>query len=152
MQRFKYIICQTEKSTMKSLPNSFLIIVLLFIFIPSCKKNVAIPGSIIGKWNIQSDSTYAGAGFVNHLVIYYGQPTDYFNFSTDGHIYTMENSILDTLRFTISSDSVMIPNFGYGSEVGKCQIPSSSIHSIIISSGHVITPGGVFGRTVYLIR
>lgn len=135
---------------MKSLSNSLFVIIIFFILLPSCKK--IGPESVIGKWNIQKDSTYAGVGIGNHQVIYSGQPDDYFNFTSDGHIYSMENSILDTLSYTISSDSVMIPDFGYGGGIGKGKIQSSSTHSLIISSGYFLTPGGIFGRTVYLKR
>ncbi len=46
----------------------------------------------------------------------------------------------------------MISDFGYGGGVGTGKIKSSSTHSLIISSGNLITPGGVFGRTVSLKR
>ena len=142
-----------EKSNMKSLLNSLFVIVVFFIFLSSCKKSSSIAlESIIGKWNIQWDSAYTGVGIANHQVIYSGRPGDYFNFTSGGHIYSMENSILDTLSYTISSDSVMIPDFGYGGGVGKGQFQSASTHSLIISSGTIITPGGIFGRTVSLIR
>ncbi|HUZ58608.1 MAG TPA: hypothetical protein VMU83_07490 [Hanamia sp.] len=138
---------------MKSLLNSFIVIAVLLIFVPSCKKNATnTPESIIGKWNIQKDSTSTGVGSGNHLVIYNGKSGDYFNFSTDGHLYTSENSILDTLNYTISSDSIMIPDFGYVGGVGKGLIPFLSTHSLIITSGYFLTPGGAFGRTVYLYR
>jgi len=138
---------------MKSLLNSLLALVAFFIFLPSCRKNSFIaPESIIGKWNIQDDSTYSGVGSGNHKVIYSGQLDDYFNFTSDGHVYIMENSILDTLSYTISSGSVTIPDFGYGGGIGKGVIQSSSTHFLIISSGPIITPGGVFGRTVSLKR
>lgn len=138
---------------MKSLLNSLLVIAVLFIFVSSCKKNsTTTHESIIGKWNIQKDSTSIGVGSNNHLMNYDGKSGDYFNFSTDGHLYTNENSILDTLNYTINSDSIMILNFGYEGGVGKGLILFLSTHSLIISSGYLNTPGGVFGRTVYLYR
>lgn len=137
---------------MKSLLNSLIAIAVLLIFISSCKKSASnAPESIIGKWNIQKDSTYTGVGLGNHQVTYNGQTGDHFNFSSNGHIYSMENSILDTLSYSINSDSVMIPYF-VGDAVGKGLIAYPSIHTLIISSGYFLTPGGVFGRTVYLYR
>ena len=142
-----------KKSIMKPLLNPLFLIVVFLIFLSSCKKSSSITlESIIGKWNIQRDSTYAGIGSGNHQVIYSGRPGDYFNFTSGGHIYSMENSILDTLSYTISSDSVMIPDFGYGGGVGKGQFQSASTNSLIISSETIITPGGIFGRTVSLTR
>ena len=110
-----------------------------------------IPVSIIGKWNIHSDSTYSGVGFTNHLVIYSGQPGDYFNFNNRGYVYTKENSILDTLRYSMSSDSIMIPDFRSGG-TGEGLIPSFATHALVIRSGFFLTPGGIFGRHVYLTR
>ncbi|MEO6837965.1 MAG: hypothetical protein ABI185_06230 [Ginsengibacter sp.] len=134
---------------MKSLLNSLFLFVVV-IFLSSCKK--IGPESIIGKWNIQEDLTYVGVGSNNHSVSYAGQPDDYFNFTSDGHIYSRENSILDTLSYRVSSGSVMIPNFDDAGGVGKGEIKSSSTHSLSISSGTIITPGGAFGRTVSLKR
>lgn len=136
---------------MKSLLNSLLALVAFLIFNLSCQKNNNTPTSILGKWNIQIDSTYTGVGAGNHQVTYYGQLGDYFNFSSDGHIYSSENSIRDTLSYSVSSDSIMIPYFG-GGGIGKGLITSASTHSLIISSGYFFTPGGTFGRTVYLTR
>jgi hypothetical protein len=150
MQRFKHSNCLLKKSIMKSLLNLLYVFVVFFIFFSSCKK--VEPESIIGKWNIQRDSTYAGIGSNNHSVIYSAQPGDYFNFASDGHIYSRENSMLDTLSYTLSSGSVMISNFGYEGGVGTGKIKSSSTHSLIISAGNLITPGGVFRRTVSLKR
>ena len=138
---------------MKSLLNALFVIFLFFILSPSCKKSSSIePQSVIGKWKIQKDSTYAGVGYNNQKVIYLGQPDHYFNFTSDGHIYTRENSVLDTFSYTINSGSIIIPDFGYGDGTGKGKIQSSSTNSLIISSGYLLTPGGIFGRTVYLNR
>jgi len=138
---------------MKSLLNALCVIFLFFILSPSCKKSSSIePQSVIGKWNTQKDSTYAGVGYNNQKVIYSGKPDDYFNFTSDGHMCTRENSVLDTFSYTINSGSIIIPDFGYGDGISKGKIKSSSTNSLIISSGYLLTPGGIFGRTVYLNR
>ncbi|MEP7251334.1 MAG: hypothetical protein ABI683_03110 [Ginsengibacter sp.] len=108
------------------------------------------PTSILRRWNVKIDSFYVGVGASNHEVVYVGQPVDYFNFTPDGHIYMMENSIFDTLMYTVSSDSVFVQNFGTGEGKGRLQFPS--IKNWSISSGYSFTPGGAFGRTVYLKR
>jgi hypothetical protein len=46
----------------------------------------------------------------------------------------------------------MISDFDNGGGIGKGKIQSSSTHSLIVSSGNLITPGGIFGRTVSLKR
>ena len=137
---------------MKPFLNPLLVIAGLLIFNLSCKKNNDKPTSILGKWNIQIDSSFVGAFASNHEVIYSGKPGDYFNFNSDGHIYTKEDSILDTLTYTLSSDSILIKNFSSGYE-GKCLFKSPSTHNIVISSGYFIFyGGGTFGRTIYLYR
>jgi hypothetical protein len=152
VQPFEHFNCQQKKSIMKSIL-ILLFVIVFFILLSSCKKSASIvPGSIVGKWNIQKDSIYTGVGNNNQKVIYSGQPDDYFNFTSDGNLYTRENSILDTLSYTINSDSVIIQDFGYGGGIGKGQFQSSATHSLIISSGYLLTPGGIFGRTVYLKR
>ncbi len=79
-----------------------------------------------------------------------GRPGDYFNCSSDGHVYIMENSISDTLAYTADSDSILIENFGSGE--GKGKFKSALTKTLIITSGILMTPGGTFTRTVYLTR
>lgn len=134
---------------MKSVLHSLFIIAGFLILGSSCKKD-NMPASILGKWNIKIDSSYAGVGAGNHEVSYVGQPGDYFNFSSDGHIYVRENSILDTFTYTADSSSILVQNFGYGE--GKSFFQSPTTKNLIISSGYFYTPGGTFGRTVYLTR
>jgi hypothetical protein len=136
---------------MKAFLNSFLAILGLLIFNLSCKKNNDIPSSILGKWNIKIDTSFTGSLALNHMVIYSGESGDYFYFNSDGHLYTKESSILDTLTYTLSSDSVLIENFTFGYE-GKCLF-NLSTHNLIISSGYFwFYGGGTFGRTIYLYR
>lgn len=122
----------------------------LFMFGLSCTKNNNMPKSIVGKWNIKIDSFYVGAGLSNHGVAYVGRSNDYFNFSSDGRVYINENSVLDTLTYTLSSNSILVENFGSGDGKGKLQ--SSATQNMIIRSAYFYTPGGIFGRTVSLTR
>ena len=137
---------------MKKFLNLLLLITGLLIFNLSCKKNSDSPTSILGKWNIQIDTFFVGGLASNHEVIYYGQLGDYVDFNSDGNLYTKENSILDTLTYTLSSDSIIIQNFSNGYE-GKCLFKSPSTHNIVISSGYFIFfGGGTFGRSIDLYR
>jgi len=140
---------------MKLILNSLVVIGVLITFKKlSCRENNDKSASIFGKWNIKIDTSFVGQGASNHEVIYSGKSGDYFNFNSDGHIYIRENSILDTLTYTISSDSVLIKNFSPPYE-GKCMLESVSTHNIVISSGYFFTyqyHGQTFGRTIYLYR
>jgi len=135
---------------MKPFLNSIFFILGVLILGTSCTKKNDAPTSILGKWNIKIDSSFTGGGFANHEASYVGQAGDFFNFNSDGYIYIKENSIFDTLNYTLSSGSLMVQNFGYGE--GKCQVSSSTTNSLKISSGYFTTPNGEFGRTVYLTR
>jgi hypothetical protein len=58
---------------------AFLIAAGLLLCLYACKKPGCDPGNmgpvtIIGNWNIVSDSTFAGVGVDNHPVDYQGQP------------------------------------------------------------------------------
>jgi hypothetical protein len=111
--------------------------------------------SLVAKWNIVADSTYAGAGITNHPVDYSGLPGDYFDIRTNGYIYTKEGSVLDTLSYTLVSDTtIIIQPFGLGvSSVPPIDhIVNFTSNSVIIASPEFATPGGLFGRRIRLSR
>ncbi len=110
--------------------------------------------SIYHQWNIVSDSTYAGVGVNNHPVVYLGQPGDYFDIQTNGVIYTSEGGVLDTLKYSLLTDStIAISAFG----INVNGVPATSHYSLTanimkISSTTFASPGGLFGRTITLSR
>ena len=112
--------------------------------------------SLVAKWNIVTDSTFAGAGITNHPVDYSGQPGDYFDIRTNGYIYTKEGAVLDTLSYTLVSDTtIIIKPFG----LAVNSVPPTTSHitnltsnSVTIASPVFATPGGEFGRKVSLSR
>ena len=111
--------------------------------------------SISGKWNIVSDSTFNGVGLGNHPVNYAGQPGDYFDFRTDGKVYTKEGTVLDTLSFNQTTYSeIVISSFGLTANgvPETSEITTLSAHSLVIVAPKVFTPGGIFGRKVSLSR
>ena len=123
----------------------------------ACKKysSSTDASTVTGKWNVVSDSTYAGVGLNNHPVDYQGKPGDYFDFRTSGTLYTKEGTVLDTLSYHLLSDTAMIiQSFGI---VGN-GIPETShitiftAHQLVIKAPTVFTPGGIFGRTTALSR
>jgi hypothetical protein len=150
-----------------------LMIIGLMLCVAACKKDIngslsqvtdknnknSLSGlgqpSLVEKWNIVTDSTYAGAGISNHPVDYIGQPGDYFDIRTDGHIYTKEGAVLDTLSYTLVSDTtIIIQPFGLGVNgvPPTSHITNLTSNSVNIASVEFATPGGLFGRRVSLSR
>ena len=138
---------------------SFGLIILISFFLISCKKNsfssIDICSTVLKKWNILNDSTFTGVGVNNHPVNYAGQPGDYFDFRMDGYIYIKEDPILDTLSYSLTSDTaILIASFGIilngVPEVSR--ITNLTEHGVTIHAPLVVTPGGVFGRKVDLTR
>ncbi|MDR3694661.1 hypothetical protein [Mucilaginibacter sp.] len=110
--------------------------------------------SIFNKWNIVSDSTYAGVGITNHPVDYAGQAGDYFDIRTNNIIYTKEGNVLDTLTYNALTDSTIVIS-SFGITLNGVLSPSHfkvTAHSLYIASPEIATPGGVFGRRITLSR
>lgn len=124
----------------------------------ACKKTDSVTNAkqeILGKWNVVSDSSHVGIGISNTPVNYAGQPGDYFDFRSNGTIYTREGEALDTLNYTLISDTeIAIPQFDaiLNGEVQTSTIKNFTRHSLYIAAPRIITPGGVFGRSVKLSR
>jgi hypothetical protein len=137
---------------MKMLPNSYLLAIGLLLLVSSCKKS-STATQVLGKWNILSDSMYVGAGTANNKVAIHVNRGDYFNFSSDGHIYMLENSIFDTISYSLSSNFIVVPGFEDEQVTGTGLI-SYQLNKFVlsISTGYSPTPGGTFGKTVHLTR
>src|SRR5689334_15959764 len=109
MQRWCFKWNQFSKHHMKYFI-LFGVIAIIF-FLGSCKKDISSNEgniSILGKWNIVTDSSFSGVGLGNHEVNYAGQPGDYFDFSTNGKLYIREKGNLSTFNYTPTSDTTMI--------------------------------------------
>jgi len=130
---------------------------IMFLFC-ACKKVDGVgngKAAILGKWNIVSDSSHVGIGISNTAVSYTGKPGDYFDFRNNGMIYTKEGSTLDTLNYTFISDTeIEIPQFDaiLNGQVQTSTITNFTTHSLNIAAPRIITPGGIFGRSVRLSR
>jgi hypothetical protein len=134
----------------------FVTVALIFI-ITSCKKELQSNGTTIsGKWNVLTDSSFAGVGAGNHAVNYTGQPGDFFDFKSDGYLYIKEGSNTNKLSYTITSDTtIVIDSFGGVTLNGVSNtnfITNLTAHSVTITAPFFATPGGVFGRKVSLAR
>ena len=111
--------------------------------------------TIVGNWDILNDSTFIGVGINNHQESYIGQTGDYFDVRTDGFIYIKEGTVLDTLDYSLTSDTtIIIASFGLIlNDVPEIShITNLTAHGATISAPTVITPGGEFGRKVILKR
>lgn len=131
---------------------------LIIIFCSCSKQHVSVNSTataISGKWNLISDSGYTGVGTNNHLLVYTGQPGDYFDFRTDQNIYSKEGTNYDTLGYKVVSNSaIIIADFGLivNGVQDTSKIVNLTTDSLTIVSPILLTPGGVFGRTVHLGR
>ena len=104
--------------------------------------------------NLITDSSYSGAGISNHLTVYVGKSDDYFDFRTDGYVYTKEGTGYDTLSYQLLSYSeIIIESFGLKfngvPDISQLTVTSDTLN---ISSPEDITPGGIFKRTIHLSR
>jgi hypothetical protein len=138
---------------------SFGLTTFIVFFLIYCKKNSVsandINATILRKWDILNDSTFIGVGINNHQENYIEQTGDYFDVRTDGFIYIKEGTVLDTLNYSLTSDTtILIASFGIISngvpEISH--ITNLTAHGATISAPTVITPGGEFGRKVILKR
>ena len=134
--------------------STLLILASLLAIAVSCKKNSEKPNyslSLTGKWNLAVDTIATGGAIVNYYG-YQGITGDYFDFRSDGKCYIKEGSHLDTLAYSITSDtSLNIESFGFSDKAiyTKPVAPYTSVR--IISTGPYV-PGGYDYRMVRLTR
>ena len=131
--------------------------VAAIIFLSSCKKDVIYNHdgkvTLVGKWHVISDSSFSNAGIHNHPVNYKGQADDYFDFRADSNLYIKEGSTLDTLHYSVTSDTTMVIDAFGGIMNGVEEtsfVTNLTAHSLTITAPILITPGGLFGRRVDL--
>ncbi|HEV3323989.1 MAG TPA: hypothetical protein VG052_00240 [Puia sp.] len=147
-------------------PLGMLPFLVVFLYLTACTKKAGPSnesGGITGKWNLVSDSTFEGVGSTNHPVNYAGGPGDYFNFSSDGYVYTEEGLVPNRLTYRMVSNSrIIISDFGLilngvqdTSTITGLTVNSgsgNSVQTIVIESPFDLTPGGEFWRKVTLSR
>ncbi|BAU53024.1 hypothetical protein [Mucilaginibacter gotjawali] len=110
---------------------------------------------LLGKWNVVSDTTYAGVNTGTNPAVYIGQAGDYFDFVADGHIYIKEGAILDTLSFKLASGrQIDINSFMpiLNNQSATCQIGGINAKSLSIASPMLTPPAGPQQRIVSLSR
>ncbi len=114
------------------------------------------PGTIItGIWKLVSDSTFRGAGEINNAYNYQGKPADYFDFRTDGYVYTQEDGVLDTFSYNYhlpEDTSLYMANITADGVPKNFHISTFTAHSFVGATQIYATPGGEFGRKITLSR
>jgi hypothetical protein len=131
----------------------YLSILAFFFLLLSCNKNNNSAGNatILARWILVSDSSYAGVAAANHLVIYNGVQGDYVYFNPDGQVYFYEKGMYTNLPYTLTSDStITINSFIGGDTPEKCFVRDLTANTVLITTGYFYTPGGTFGRTISL--
>ena len=112
--------------------------------------------AIVGRWNVVSDTSYAGVNTGDNPLIHTGQAGDYFDFNINGNVYTKEGPVLDTLTYSlVSSGEINIAPFGpvdNGPDELVSRITTLTAHSATIASPLGETPGGPVKRIVNLSR
>jgi len=155
---------------LNNMKNLFLIPAFLFISLAiiSCKKPgdaPAGPVTIIGRWNLISDSAYIQVWFPlqdgSSAYKYIGVSMDYYDFEANGKFSWYEqNSGLDTASYDlITSNKIYInwysraaysPN---GPDPGQTfNITTLTAHSLILNSGPLPLPEGVDTEIITLSR
>jgi len=88
---------------------TFLILALLCAGFMACKKTEPSASGtqqkILGKWKFQNvvvNDFYSGS---SHITTYPGDPSDYFDFRSDGKVYSSIWGSQDTSSYTIINDT-----------------------------------------------
>ena len=139
---------------MKILKPLFTIVITLAIY--SCKKSdVTLQPTIVGKWNLVSDSTYsflaAGGTPTPTSHKYTGTPADYYNFTSTGKVYINNNGRigLDTANYQFTSANMVkiyyqFPTYQQPYVInGVFTITTLTAHSLIMSSTGLTPEGSV---------
>jgi hypothetical protein len=142
-----------------------LMVVVVILSLYACKNTLINPTaktslndsqvSLLGKWNLVSDTVYAGVNTGGDPAVYKGQPGDYFNFATDGNIYIKEGTVLDTLQYQlVSGTQVDITSFTtlFNNKVETCNITTITANSAAIASPLLTPPAGPQQRKISLNR
>ena len=131
---------------------SFGLIAIVAFFLTSCKKDSADSNAtILGKWNIVTDSTYATVGCCyEYKKFYAGKPNDYFDFRNDGKLYIKENTTLDTANYQLTANSKI---FISGKILTTFRITDLTAHHTNLKTlDSLPNPGGFSWRRVNLSR
>ena len=133
--------------------NTLLPAFILICLIAGCgdlKSEKAHPATIAVKWNLVKDSLAVGAG-VSSPDTYTGVAGDYFDFRQDGNCYIKEGSRLDTLAYSITSDSTLnFPKFSIGTTANYTKL-TYPFNKVTITTAY-FPPGPVNFREVRLSR
>jgi len=131
-------------------------LIILALFGARCGKSSGDGQISIQKmWTLVSDSTYSSIGIAAQRFGRAGTPTDYWDFRGDGHVYTKEGTILDTMSYTLNTPTtITISDFiwAFGLKSAVCTIKNLTAHEVVIRSNETIPPGWPVTRVLHLRR
>jgi hypothetical protein len=115
----------------------------------SCKKESGAKPTVLGRWNLVSDSTYtqnSGASPVG--TFYVGTQADYYNFLPDGRLSWREKSFgTDSAKYTIGAVSTVAINYfpnadpNYVIVAANYSITLLTAHKMVLTNGPLPTTG-----------
>jgi len=130
--------------------------VLICLALASCKKdNNNINESIVGDWNIISDSTWSsgiGPYGTPSSYVYKGVTGDHFDFTGSGKLYVKEGTEkLDTANYTVSKDTLKL-QYDYLYEggvtitgaVGSYIITTLNYHNLTLTEDFLTPDGAIY--------
>jgi hypothetical protein len=154
--------CYYKPIKMKNLIPAFFVL-FIAVSVCSCNKNNDPQSySIVGNWNLVSDSTWSsgiGPNGTPSSNTYKGVASDYFKFTNSGKLYLKEGSVkLDTADYTVSKDTLKL-KYDYFYEggvtingaVGSYIVTTPNNHELELTDDF-ITPGGAIYERITLSK
>jgi hypothetical protein len=122
---------------------------------PELRHSLPLMASIAGKWSLVKDSSFSAIGVGNFGTVqeYIGQSDDYWDFRDDAKVYIKEGAKLDTLGYKVVTDStITINTFGWtmNGAATTSTIQPLTFANAVIHSANILTPGGIYNRTLFL--
>jgi len=97
-----------------------LIFVCTVVMLVSCLKdddnNAGVVPLIQHNWTVDSVTLHTHTSVSDNFITYTGQPADYFNFGTDGKLYSQLNGDKDTSMYSFLNDNTIILQHTNGSK------------------------------------
>ncbi|MBS1497411.1 MAG: hypothetical protein JSU03_09195 [Bacteroidetes bacterium] len=60
------------------------------------------------NWQVDSITTHFHTSIKDSSVTYLGQPSDYFNFNTNGNLYQQLNNVKDTASYSLLNSNTLV--------------------------------------------
>lgn len=130
--------------------NLLILVILGLTTILSCSKTSNHTADVMGKWSVINDSTrFIGRDtFPSYHYNYVGQPSDYYDFRSNGMMYVKEGGLLDTMAYEVLSSGQVrcSPSPGLVTSYTTSQVTDSTANFSVQAS----TPQGDLTKLIYL--